>query len=101
GFEWRRLTVFGNPAQEDLDDPLNVCRRFTAVLTYCLQLLSHVRLLGVLADKLRKVPGGIRKQHLKHETHGAGSAFNVGENGFDRHPLSPPGVGSDWRCLRQ
>ncbi|MCY1413112.1 hypothetical protein D9M71_285380 [compost metagenome] len=100
-FQRRGLAVFSDPAQQDLDDPLDVGVRFVAVAAHGSQLLRHIGAFGMLTDKRRQVFGGIGEQHVEHKTHRAGGAFDVGENRFDRHRLSPPDAGIGWRCLRR
>ena len=99
--ERRGLAVFGNPAQQNLDHPLDVGIRRVAVAAHAGQLFSDVIAPGVLTDKVRQVFRGVGKQHVEHKTHRAGGAFDVGENRFDRHRFSPQDAGSGQRCLRR
>ena len=97
----RGFAVFGDPAQENLDDAFDIGVRLMAIPAHGVQLLRHIGARGVLAHEVRQVFGGVGKQHLEHKTHRAGGAFDVGENRFDRHRLSPQDAGSGWRCLRR
>ncbi|MNI85114.1 hypothetical protein D3C73_1420800 [compost metagenome] len=99
--EGRGLAVFGDPAQQNLDDSLHIGIGLGTVLAHRVQLEGHVRALRLLADKRRQVLGGIGEQHIEHKTHRAGGAFDVSQNGFDGHALNPPGAGSGRQCRRR
>ena len=99
--ERRGFAVFGDPAQEDFNNPFNIGLRLVAVATHGVELFGDISTRSVLAHKFGQMFGGVGKQHVEDETHRAGGAFNVGEDGFDRHGFSPPDAGSDRRCLRR
>ena len=83
--ERRGLAVLGEPLQENLDDPDQVRPALAALGPHGVQLRGHGRLLGVIEDELRQVPGGIGEQHVEDEAHRTGGAFDIGEDGFDGH----------------
>ena len=84
----RGFAVFGDPLLEDLDHPLNVRLGLAAVQAHRPQLHRNLRVFGMITDEVRQVFGRKRKQHVKHKADGAGGAFNVSEDGFDRHTVS-------------
>ena len=85
GLERGGLAVGGDPFQEDGDHPLHVGIQLAGFGAHGVELLGHRRLSGMGAHMSRQVLAGIGKEYVEDEADGAGGAFDIGQDGLDRH----------------
>ena len=86
--EWRGFAILGNPLLQNLDHPLYIGFWLPAAQAYRTQLHGHVRVFGMRTHEFGKVFARIREQHIEYEADRAGRAFDIGQDGFDRHVKS-------------